>query len=136
MPPKATFDDILKERPDLREWLARRPPVTRRPKPKPNLSATAELGPIAREAAKVDPASVELRSLTREADGTVLVERARVKELIEVVEVRDGRPSLIRRIDCETGEASIIEMVGGYRPASMVEKDYDPIKRFEEGFGE
>jgi hypothetical protein len=79
------------------------------------------------EAAKANPASVQVRVSANAPDGTTVIERARRTEMIEVVEVRDAKPSLVRRLDLETGEWSSIEMAEGYRPKPGVVSEWNPL---------
>jgi hypothetical protein len=84
------------------------------------------------KAAKANPEGV--RVSVRAADDTVVIDRPRRTEVIEVLEVDgEGRPKVARRIDCMTGEAGMIDFVGGYRQPACAVSDYDPIKR---GLGE
>jgi hypothetical protein len=84
------------------------------------------VSPKLAEAVKARPASVQVRVSAEAADGTTVIERARRTEMIEVLEVRDAKPSLVRRLDLETNEWSTIEMVAGYRPAPGAQHEYNP----------
>jgi hypothetical protein len=96
------------------------------PKPKPKFEV--EVTPRMAEAAKANPASVQVRVSADAADGTTVIERVRRTELIEVLEVdREGRPSLARRIDCATGERSMVEFDQGYRQQPGAVSDYNPL---------
>jgi thioredoxin-like negative regulator of GroEL len=87
---------------------------------------TLDVSPKVVEAMRANPESVKIA--VKAADETVLVERARLREVIEVVEVDgQGRPRLVRRMDCTTGDVGVMEMVGGYRPPSGVVHEYDPL---------
>lgn len=100
-----------------------------KPTPKPRMEVTTEVSPKLTALAKANPASVEVRVSARADDGTTHVDPPkRPTELIEVLEVdREGRPALARRIDCETGERSVVEFVDGYRPQGRVVSDYNPL---------
>jgi hypothetical protein len=102
---------------------AKRKAAAEAAKPKLEITVTPKLA----EAVKARPASVQVRVSAEAADGTTVIERARRTEMIEVVEVRDARPSLVRRLDLETNEWSTIEFVEGYRPQSGTQSDYNPL---------
>jgi hypothetical protein len=90
---------------------------------KPKLTLT--VSPKVAEAVKADPESVKVA--VRAAEDVVVIERARPVEVVQVLEVdRDGRAALVRRFDCASGDESLIEMVGGYRPAPGVRHEYNP----------
>ena len=123
---------ILEKRPELRDWLARRPlDATRKPKPK--LQVTAELSPKVAEAVKANPASLQVRVYAEAQDGTAVVERPRRTEAIEVLEVDgEGRPKLARRHDFATNEWTTVEFDQGYRRSGVV-SDYNPLDRLKRG---
>jgi hypothetical protein len=99
------------------------PRVPPKPKPKPRIEL--EVSPRIAEAVKADPLSVRVSA---RADEMALVERARPTEIIDVVEVDEaGRPKLSRRVDCATGEASLVEYRDGYRQGPGVQHEYDPF---------
>ncbi len=84
------------------------------------------------EAAKANPESVRVSA--KAADDTVVMERVRRHEMLEVLEVdAQGRPAAARRIDAETGERSIVEFVEGYRAPSGVVHQYDPMAALRRG---
>jgi hypothetical protein len=123
-----TREELLKQHPWAREALANRPPARLKPKPAVMAVVSEKLA----QAAKANPEGV--RVSVRAADDTVVVDRPRRTEVIEVLEVDgEGRPKVARRIDCTTGEAGMIDFVGGYRQPAGAVSDYDPIKR---GLGE
>jgi hypothetical protein len=71
---------------------------------KPKVMAT--VSPKMVEAIKHDPTSLRLSA--RGADDTVVVDRPRRTEVMEVLEVdREGRPSRVARFDCASGERSV-----------------------------
>ena len=130
-----TREEILRLRPHFAELIANPPPMPPKRKPKPDPELRMPLNGKIAEAAKANPASVEVRVSADAADGTTVIHRRRPTEIIQPLEVdAEGRVSLARRIDCETGEQSVVEMVGGYRPQTGAVSDYSPIARFEEGF--
>jgi hypothetical protein len=99
------------------------PRVPPRPKPKPRIEL--EVSPRIAEAVKADPQSVRVSAKN---EGVGLVERARPTEIIQVLEVDEaGRPKLSRRVDCVTGEASLVEYRDGYRPGPGAQHEYDPM---------
>jgi hypothetical protein len=102
---------------------AKRKAAAEATKPRLEITVTPKLA----EAVKARPASVQVRVSAEAADGTTVIERARRTEMIEVVEVRDARPSLVRRLDLETNEWSTIEFVEGYRPQPGTQSDYNPL---------
>ena len=123
-------EEILKERPELREWYARQPPViTRKPKPKPAI--VAMVSEKFAEAVKANPESVRLSA--KAADETVVVDRPRRTEAIQVLEVdAEGRPALARRHDLATNEKHLVEFEGGYRRTGVV-SDYNPMDALKRG---
>jgi hypothetical protein len=87
------------------------------------------------EAAKPNPKSVRVSA--KAADETLVVERVRRSEVMEVLEVdAQGRPAAARRIDAETGERSIVEFVEGYRAPSGAVHQYDPMAALKRGGGD
>jgi hypothetical protein len=91
---------------------------------KPKL--VASLSEKMAEAIKANPTSLRLSA--KAEDETVVVDRPRRSEVLEVLEVdAQGRPSLARRFDCATGETSELEFVGGYRQPSGAVHVYDPL---------
>jgi hypothetical protein len=121
------LEEQLGDDPWLREWYARRPP--RKPKPKPAEPAVvAVVSEKFAEAAKANPEGVRLS--VRAADDTVVVDRPRRTEVLEVLEVdAQGRPSRVARFECATGERSVLDFVEGYRQPPGAVSNYDPIKR-------
>ena len=98
-----------------------------RAKPKP-IEVTTELSPKLAALAKANPAGVEVRVSARDGATTHVDPPRRPTELIEVLEVDgEGRPALARRIDCETGDRSIVEFDQGYRREGVVVSDYNPL---------
>jgi phenylpyruvate tautomerase PptA (4-oxalocrotonate tautomerase family) len=78
------------------------------------------------EAAKANPESVRVSA--KAADDTIVVERVKRSEVMEVLEVdAQGRPAAARRVDVATGDRSIVEFVEGYRPSSGAVHAYDPL---------
>jgi hypothetical protein len=93
---------------------------------KPKSTVVAEVSEKVAAAARANPDSV--RVAARAADDTVVVERAKRSEVIEVLEVdAQGRPAIVRRVDVETGQSSIVQFVEGYRQPSAVVHAYDPL---------
>ena len=69
-----------------------------------------------------------VRVSAKAADDTIVVDRPRRTELLEVLEVdAEGRPSLVRRVDCATGEVGMLEFAGGYRQPAGAVSAYDPL---------
>jgi hypothetical protein len=85
----------------------------------------AAVSPKMAEAIKTNPGSLRLSA--RAVDETVVVDRPRRTEVLEVLEVEEGRPSRVKRLDCMTGEVSVENWVGGYRPPSGAISTYDPF---------
>jgi hypothetical protein len=57
-----------------------------------------------------------------------VIERAKVTEIIHPLEVdAQGRVARARRIDCATGEQSVVEFEGGYRQQAGAVSDYNPL---------
>lgn len=93
-------------------------------KPKPTV--VAEVSEKVAAAARANPESVRVSA--RAADETIVVERARRSEVMDVLEVdAQGRPAVVRRVDAETGQPSIMQFVEGYRAPSAVVHQYDPM---------
>jgi hypothetical protein len=91
---------------------------------KPKVVAT--VSPKMAEAIKANPGT--LRVSAKGADETVVVDRPRRTEMLEVLEVdREGRPARVARLDCATGERSVLEYVGGYRQPIGAVSVYDPF---------
>jgi hypothetical protein len=123
-------------------------PPPGRPVPKPKvvtlatkteLSVEAQRERIAREAAellaKEKREAADLREMADFHLGQSSVHdeaaqwaRRKQTEIIHPLEVDgQGRVSLARRIDCETGEQSLVEFEGGYRPQPGAVSDYNPL---------
>jgi hypothetical protein len=92
---------------------------------KPKLIAA--IPPKMADAIKANPTS--LRLSVRAEDETVVVDRPRRTEVIEVMDepTVDGRLRRAWRTDCATGERSVIEFEGGYRQPNLVAHVYDPF---------
>jgi len=102
------------------------PPRKKKPQPKPKPAVVATVSEKLAEAARVNPESVRI-SATAE-DRTIVVDRPRRTEVLEVLEVDgDGRPALARRYDVATGEWGIVEFNQGYRQPSGAVSDYNPL---------
>jgi hypothetical protein len=98
---------------------------------KPKVIATVR--PEVAEAIKHDPESLRVSVSANGADGAVALDRPRRVEVLEVKEVdAQGRPARVERFDCATGERSMLEYVGGYRPAGGVAHVYDPLSALKE----
>jgi hypothetical protein len=114
------------------EFLARL--AAKRAKRKAAKAAAAEAAKpqltlkVSTEAAERARARPEVRFSTVRKDETVVIERARVTEIIQPLEV-DGqaRVARARHIDCATGEASIVEYRDGYRLPGGAVSDYNPL---------
>lgn len=92
-------------------------------KPKPAIVAV--VSEKMAEAVRANPESVRLSA--RAADDTVVVDRPRRTEAIEVIEVdREGRPALALRHDFTTNERHLVQFEGGYRRTGVV-SDYNPM---------
>lgn len=96
-------------------------------KPAPN--AVVPLGDKLAEVAKANPAGLEVRVTARSGDGVTYVDPPkRPTEIIQPLEVDDaGRVARARRIDCATGEVSLLEYQGGYRQPLGAQHEYDPM---------
>ena len=95
---------------------------------KPKLQVTVT--PKMAEAVKANPES--LRVSAKADDDTVVIDRPRRTEVIEVTEVDgQGRPSHARRYETAAGKWSTLEFEGGYRKPSGAESNYDPYVRFD-----
>lgn len=111
---------ILAKFPD---YLPRKKP---QPKPKPALVTTVSEKLAA--AVKANPESVRV-SATAE-DETVVVDRPRRSEVLEVLEVdAEGKPARARRYDTLTAEWGIVDFNQGYREPAGGVSNYDPLAR-------
>ena len=109
-----------------REILASVGAWPRTPK-KPKPTVVAEVSEKVAAAARANPDSV--RVAAKAADDTVVVERAKRTEVLDVLEVdAQGRPSVAWRTDVETGQRSIMQFAEGYRAPSGAVHAYDPMK--------
>jgi hypothetical protein len=107
----------------LRAKHAARKAAEEAAKPKP--AVVAVVSEKFAEAVKANPASVRLSA--RAADDTVVVDRPRRTEAIQVLEVdREGRPALALLHDLATNERHLVEYEGGYRRTGVV-SDYNPM---------
>jgi hypothetical protein len=78
------------------------------------------------ERARARPESVRI-STVRE-DAIPVVERVRVREIVQPLEVDEaGRVSRARHVDCATGEVSIRDYREGYQQSGGVVSDYNPL---------
>jgi hypothetical protein len=94
-------------------------------KPKPPPTVTLEVPAATAERVRLRPESVRL-STVRE-DGVPMLERARPKEIVHVLEVDgEGRPKRARVVDGATGEAGYVDYAGGYRQSGVV-SDWNPL---------
>jgi hypothetical protein len=90
-------------------------------------TVVAEVSEKVAAAARANPESV--MAAARATDDTVVVERARRSEVIDVLEVdAQGRPAVAWRVDAATGERGIVQFVEGYRQPSAAVHAYDPLK--------
>ena len=109
-----------------REILASVGAWPRTPK-KPKPTVVAEVSEKVAAAARANPDSV--RVAAKAADDTVVVERAKQTEVLDVLEVdAQGRPSVAWRTDLVTGQRSIMQFAEGYRAPSGAVHAYDPMK--------
>jgi hypothetical protein len=108
-----------------REILASVGAWPRTPK-KPRPTVVAEVSEKVAAAARANPDSV--RVAARAVDDTVVVERAKRTEVLDVLEVdAQGRPAVAWRTDLETGQRSIMQFAEGYRAPSGTVHAYDPL---------
>ena len=95
-------------------------------------TVVAEVSEKVAAAARANPDSV--RVAARAVDDTVVVERAKRSEVIDVLEIdAQGRPSVAWRTDLETGERSIMQFAEGYRAPSGAAHQYDPHAALRRG---
>ncbi len=132
MSERYNFKERLKTDPVLREWYARMPTGPLR-KPKPVPAVVAEVSEKFAEAVKGNPEGVRLS--VRAKDETVVVERPRRSEVVQV-QVQ-GRLTGVWDQEASGGFGTINGRGSTYPgERDNVARDWDPIKRFEEGFGE
>jgi hypothetical protein len=105
-----SFEELLKSDPVFAEHWAKLPP--RKPKPKPAVVAT--VSEKFAEAVQANPEGVRLS--VRAKDDTVVVERPRRSNVVDVIEVEEGRPKLVRTYDAESGHG-VDEYKDGYGPS-------------------
>jgi hypothetical protein len=117
-----------------REILASVGAWPRTPK-KPKPTVVAEVSEKVAAAARANPESVRVSA--KAVDETIVVERARRSEVIDVLEVdAQGRPSVAWRTDLETGQRSIMQFAEGYRAPSGAVHQYDPMAALKRGDGD
>jgi hypothetical protein len=98
------------------------------PKAKPKPAIVAAVSDQLAAAARANPESVRVSA--RASDDTIVVDRPRRTEVLEVLEVdAAGRPAIARRYDALTGERSIVEFDQGYRRHGGAESEYSPLSR-------
>jgi hypothetical protein len=103
-------------------------PRTKKPKP----TVVAEVSEKVAAAARANPESVRVSA--KAVDETIIVERARRSEVLDVLEVdAQGRPSVAWRTDLETGQRSIMQFAEGYRAPSGAVHQYDPTAALKPG---
>jgi hypothetical protein len=69
-----------------------------------------------------------VRISTVREDDIPVVERVRVREIVQPLEVdREGRVLRARHVDCATGDAGIVDYRNGYRQGAGVVSDYNPL---------
>jgi hypothetical protein len=113
-------------------WEERMSQPYPRAKPKPKPQITAEVSPQTAEAVKANPQSLRLSA--HSADGVTVIDRPRLFSVLEVLEVdAQGRPPLGRSYDPATNSYAFVRYAAGYQRDGL-ERDYNPIARFEEGF--
>jgi hypothetical protein len=118
--PKEVFLARMAEK--RRARMAREAAAAEAAKPKAIVTVSEKMA----QAIKVNPES--LRVSAKGADNTTVVDRPRRTEMLEVVAVDgQGRPSRVARVDCATGERSLLDYVDGYRQLPSVEHVYDPL---------
>jgi hypothetical protein len=128
-----------------REILDKYPEPPRRKRPvvaKPALMPV-EVSPALAEAARTRPESVRVRATATGSDGVVVVDPPRPavvvpttpKAVVHTVD-GEGRPSVVSLYNAQTHEWDRVDYVNGYAPGSRLERDWDPIARFEEGLAE
>jgi hypothetical protein len=102
------------------------PPRRKQPLPKPKPALMTTVSEKLAAAAKANPESVRV-SATAE-DETVVVDRPRRSEVLEVLEVdAEGRPARARRYDTLTGEWGMVDFNQGYRQPAGAVSNYDPL---------
>jgi hypothetical protein len=117
-----------------REILASVGAWPRTPK-KPKPTVVAEVSEKVAAAARANPESVRVSA--KAVDETIVVERARRSEVLDVLEVdAQGRPAVAWRTDLETGQRSIMQFAEGYRAPSGVVHAYDPMAALKRGDGD
>ena len=97
-------------------------------KPKPKQAVVAVVSDKLADAARANPESVRVSA--RSEDDTIVVDRPRRTEVLEVLEVdAEGRPAVARRYDVTTGAWGIVEFSEGYRGHRGAVHDYHPLSR-------
>jgi hypothetical protein len=106
------------------------PPRRKPPQPKPKPALVATVSEKLAEAVRANPESVRLSALAE--DQTVVVDRPRRTEVLEVLEVDvDGRPARARRYDAVTNEWGFVEFSQGYRQLSGAVHSYDQLSALQ-----
>jgi hypothetical protein len=107
--------------PHIREMRAKR--AAKRAAAKP--AVVAVVSEKFAQAAKANPESVRLTA--KAVDDTIVMERPRRTEAIQVLEVdAQGRPALGLRHDFTTNERHLVEFDQGYRRTGVI-SDYSPL---------
>lgn len=129
------FEQLLKEDAFFREMYAKMPPWPKeRTKAKPKPALVSVVSEKLAAAARANPDSVRISA--RADDDTIVVDRPRRSDIVEVVEVdAQGRPKLARAYDAASNTYGDVEFKEGYRAGGSAQSVYDPIERFEKGLG-
>jgi hypothetical protein len=124
------FEEQLKRDPILRERYAKMPPGLPKwkSKPKPVLEPVEEISDQLVAAAKANPESVRVRVSARASDNTVVVDPPRRGHIVtEAEQIQRHREILHNEMEARWASRN---------NPPLVQRDYDPIKRFQEGLGE
>lgn len=118
-----TRDEYAKLEKEFEQLMATPIP---RAKPKPAPKVVAAVSDRMNAAIKARPENVRVVAKTDE--GVTLVERPRVLERLEVIEVdQNGRPKVARCYDVATNSYGTLEFKDGYRQQPNGVHEYDPL---------
>jgi hypothetical protein len=106
------FEEQLKRDPWLREMYAKLPPR----KPRPKTAVVTELDGKIAEVARANPESVSVRVTAKTEEGVAVLDRPRRSNVVDVIEVENGMPKLVKTYDAESGHG-VAEYNGGYGPS-------------------
>jgi hypothetical protein len=110
---KKRLEERMKVDPILRELYPKLPPL----RPKPKTAVVTELEGKIAEVARANPGSVSVRVTAKTEENVVVADRPRRGNVVDVIEVENGKPKLVRTYDAEAGGHGVAEFKDGYGPS-------------------